>query len=67
LAYIINSLRHLQRTGLLSESQSGLIIQVTHVVVLYVFMCLCVAILLCVRINDDDDDDDDDTTAQIKQ
>jgi len=43
-------------TGLLSESQSGFVIQVTHVVVLYFFMCLCVAILLCVRINDDDDD-----------
>ena len=26
-------------TGLLSESQSGFVIQVTHVVVLYVFMC----------------------------
>ena len=43
-------------TRLLSESQSGLVIQVTHAVVLYVFMCLCVAILPCVRINDDDDD-----------
>ena len=43
-------------TGLLSESQSGLVIQVTHVAVLYVFMCLYVVILPCVRINDDDDD-----------
>jgi len=57
--YLFDFLCSLDFTGLLSESQSGLVIQVTHVVVLYV-LCACVLqILPCVRINDDDDDDDE--------
>ena len=45
-------------TGLLSESWSGLVIQVALCCSIIRFMYSCIAILPCVRINDDDDDDD---------